>query len=244
MRMLGNRSKRRSTMIEPRKSWMTRSNSMCSAARLMPEPVAVGAGLEAVRRRVAGDREAGVAGVGDHGDARLVHPGPEGVERRVRGREQVVRRPDRGGPHDDGAGVVVEGPLELPHGPVDVAEAEGGAGEDAVLVGEAPVLEQPPVEGGEEEGDGLGVVLEVLLVEDPEGGEQPHLVDALVVHGAEAGVVVAVLGADRLGAAEVLHRRLARRCCRGSTRPWRPAGETGSKVGLVTSWFTAPAITW
>ena len=146
----------------------------------------------------------------DDGDTGLVHPGPEGVEDRVGRGEHAVGGVDRGRAHHDGAGVVVERPLELLDRPVDVGEGDVGAGEDAVLVGEAPVLLEPPVERGEHEGDGLGVVLEGLLVDHPEGGEEPHLLEAVLVHRGEAGVAVAVRGVDGLRATEVLERGLAR----------------------------------
>ena len=79
-----------------------------------------------------------------------------------------------------------------------------GRGEDAVPVGHAPVLGQPAVEGTEQEDDRARVVLERLLVEHAERGEEPDLGQVLRVHGGEAGVAVAVLGADGLGLAHEL----------------------------------------
>ena len=102
------------------------------------------------------------------------------------------------------AGILVERPLQLAHGLVDVGQRDVGGGEDAVLVRHAPVLGQPAVEGTEEEDDGARVVLERLLVEHAERGEEPDLGQALRVHGGEAGVAVAVLGPDRLGLAHQL----------------------------------------
>ena len=110
----------------------------------------------------------------------------------------------RGRPHDDGPGVLVERPLQLAHRLVDVGQRDVGGGEDAVPVGHAPVLGQPAVEGAEQQHDGARVVLERLLVEHAEGGEEPDLGQALGVHGGEAGVAVAVLGADGLGLAHQL----------------------------------------
>ena len=106
---------------------------------------------------------------------------------------------------------LVERPLELLHRGVDVGERDVGRGEDAVLVREAPVFFEPPVERVEHDPDAFGIVDERLLVEHTERREQPDLVDALLVHRLEARVVVAVLGADRLALAQVLHRQATRR---------------------------------
>ena len=102
-----------------RKSWAARSmaNSLM-LGRCRPR---LERGGEAVDRVAVGG-QAGVAGVHDHGDAGLVDPGPEGVERSAAGESGPVRRRRGGGPHDDGAGALVESPLELAHRLVHVGQ--------------------------------------------------------------------------------------------------------------------------
>ena len=141
-----------------------------------------------------------------HGDAGLVDAGPERVEHVVGGGARAADGDRGGGAQHDGAGILVERPLQLAHGLVDVGQRDVRRGEDAVPVRHAPVLGQPPVEGAEEEDHGARVVLERLLVQHAERGEEPHLGQVLGVHGGEAGVAVAILGADRLGLAhELVH---------------------------------------
>ena len=127
----------------------------------------------------------------------------------------------------DGPGVLVERPLELAHRLVDVGQRDVGGGEDPVLVRHAPVLGEPAVEGPEQQHDRPRVVLERLLVEHAEGGEEPDLGQPLRVHGGEAGVAVAVLGPDRLGCPHELVHRDGRRGCPGSSRPARRPARSG-----------------
>ncbi|MEZ5204561.1 MAG: hypothetical protein R2701_09345 [Acidimicrobiales bacterium] len=145
----------------------------------------------------------------DDRDAGLVHPGPEGVEHRVAGRPLAVDGRGGGRTGDDGAGSALQRPLELGARPVDVHQREVRRGEDPILVGEAPVLVQPAVERGEQQLHGPGVVLERVLVDHPERREHPAALQALVVHRPQASVTVAVLGADRLVAAQQLERVVA-----------------------------------
>ena len=86
-----------------------------------------------------------------------------------------------------------------------------GRAEDALLVGEAPVLLQPPVEGPER-GEQRGRVVEQrLLHADAEGGKEDRAAHALLVHQLQTGVAVAVLGvvAHRVEVAEELPDPLA-----------------------------------
>ena len=69
IRTLGNRSKRRSTMIEPRKSWITRSNSMCSTPRLNRYSALPGPVWKLWGGAYPGTLKPVFPGVGDHGDA-------------------------------------------------------------------------------------------------------------------------------------------------------------------------------
>ena len=114
-----------------------------------------------------------------------------------------------GRPHDHRPGVLVQRPLQLPDRFVGVGQGDVGSGEDPVPVRHAPVLGQPAVEGPEQEDHGARVVLEGFLVEHAQGGEEPDPGQALGVHGAEAGIPVAVFGSDRLGRAHQLVQRAA-----------------------------------
>ena len=97
---------------------------------------------------------------------------------------------------------------------VDVTERHVGRGVDAVLVVDAPVLVEPAVEGSEEHPDRLDVLLDELLVEHPQGGEQPHRRQALAVEGGDPGVAVHVLGGQGLTVAEVVEGGIGRALCR------------------------------
>ena len=131
------------------------------------------------------------------------------------------------------------------HGPVDVGERDVGRGEDAVLVGEAPVLVEPPVEGAEQERDRLGVVLERLLVDHPEGREQP---------APRRGRARRAWRGGRRGRGtrrgcgscglEQLERVVAVRVAAEVVASARPGLATGSKVGLTTARLTLPPSTW
>ena len=155
---------------------------------------------------VAVGRLAAVAGVHDHRDAGLVHPRPERVEGRVERAAAPGDGGGRAGAHHDQPGALVERPLELLDRPVLVGQGEVGRGEDAALVVERPVLGEPAVEGAEGDADGLRVVLQRLLVDHPERGEEEAAGEALLVEHLHAGGRVAVLGADRLVVAEELQR--------------------------------------
>ena len=83
-----------------------------------------------------------------------------------------------------------------------------------------------------------------LLVDHAERGEQPDLVDALLVHHPEARVVVAVLGADRLAVAAGTPCGVRPEALPRKYSDIAPALAIGSNVGLTTAWFTLPPITW
>jgi len=51
---------------------------------------------------------------------------------------------------------------------------------------------------------GPGVVLECVLVHHPQRGKEPDLLQTLRVHHRDAGVPIAILGADGLGRTEKL----------------------------------------
>ena len=168
-------------------------------------PPAGEGGAEAVNGVPVG-RATAVGGVDHHGDAGLVGQAPEAVEHRVEG----IPPSERGGrgrrAHDHGAGTVVEGPGQLLGGPGRIGQGEVGSGEDAAPVVEGPVLDHPPVEGPEEVADRLGIVGQRLLVDHPEGGEEQASGHALLVEGGQAGLGLAVGGADRFAAGQELHR--------------------------------------
>ena len=144
----------------------------------------------------------------DGGDARLGHPGPEGVEQLVARRQGTVLGERGGRAHDDHPGALGQDPLQLDDRPVGVGQRQVRRTEDAVLVGEAPVLLDPAVEGGERRRQRGQVVLQELLVEHAEGREQPDGLEPELVHAGQAGLGLPVLGADRLPLAEELQRRL------------------------------------
>ena len=111
-----------------------------------------------------------------------------------------------GGPEHHGPRALIQCPLQLDHGFVQVGQRDVGRGEDPVLVGHAPVLGQPPVERAEEQDDRTGVVLERVLVHHAERRKEPDLLQPLPVHYLEAGVAVPVLGTDGLGRSHQLVR--------------------------------------
>ena len=154
--------------------------------------------------RVAVGRVARIAGVHDHGDAGLVGQRPERIEIGVGGRLLSVAGRRRRRTHHDRAGAVVEAVAQLGDRGVDVGEADVGRREDAVLVLEAPVLGDPPVERLECHGDRFGVVLELLLVDHAEGREHPDGVEPVVVELVEADVTVAVCRGDAVAGLEEL----------------------------------------
>ncbi len=65
-----------------------------------------------------------------------------------------------------------------------------GHGEDPLVVGVAPVLVEPAVEGAQHLDGGLDVRLHGAFHADALGREQPRCFDALDVHTREAGIVV------------------------------------------------------
>ncbi len=132
----------------------------------------------------------------DH-DAGLGHPCPEGVEHGVAGGSGSLGGEHRRRECDDQSGALVDGPFELLAGPVGIGECHVGGGEDAVLVGEPPVLLEPPVEALVDGGDCLDVVTERFLVVHSGGGKHPAGVDALVVHERDPGVPVLVRSGER-----------------------------------------------
>ena len=94
----------------------------------------------------------------------------------------------------DDAGAAVEAPLELAHGSVEVGQGQERDREDPVLIGEAPVLVEPAVEGPQHLDGGLDVGLHRALHADALRREQPRRLDALGVHAGQAGVTVEPLG--------------------------------------------------
>ena len=146
--------------------------------------------------------DARVPGVEHDGDARLVRERPERVVGRVE-RRAPTGGGDRGGrQHDDQPRAPVECPGELLDGPGGIGERQVGRCVDPVLVGEAPVLLDPPVERPEGLGHGHGVVAQQRLVDHAERREHPARGDALLVHRRQPGVPVAVGGPDRLAVAQ------------------------------------------
>ncbi len=144
----------------------------------------------------------GVAPMQGHGDAGLVDPGPEGVVDGIGGRSTPGRRdhgPDAG-EHD--AHVAGQRPLELGHRVVHVHQGDEGGGEDALAVGEPPVLVDPAVEGPEGGHEGRGIADQGLLHPDGQGREEERALQVLVVHHGQSGVAVAVGRADGVELAE------------------------------------------
>ena len=139
-----------------------------------------------------------------HHDARLLGETPEAVEDRIGGRPQAVGG-DRGAVADgDDTRAVVEAPLELLDEPVRVRRVQVRNSEDAVLVGEAPLVFDPAVERPAHLDRRLDVGRQHRRLEhDALRREQPHGLDALRVHDLQALVALVPLG--------VLRRRLVER---------------------------------
>jgi hypothetical protein len=177
--------------------------------RIEPE----GLELRAPPPRLGQEAVARLAGVEGDDRSGLGQLAPHAVVRGVPQAARAERIGDRTGADHDDASAVLEhaGRLRLRRGRVE--QAEVGRGEDAVLVGVAPVVLHPPVERAEGGLGGLGIVGEGLLHPDAQRGEEEAGLHALVVHALEAGVAVAVLGADGLelaeGRADVVAGRLA-----------------------------------
>ena len=148
---------------------------------------------------------AGVARVVADGDAGLVDHAPEpgrtrgrrASGRRTRVRMGAARRQTMRAPASSTR-------AQLGLGLGRVGERQHRRGEDAVVVGVAPVVLEPAVEGPEAGVQGVDVVGERLLEPDAERREEEAAVEPLGVHDGEAGVAVAVLGAvlDALEVAE------------------------------------------
>ncbi len=141
---------------------------------------------------------AGVTGVDSDHHSRLVDQSPERIEPGVGGRGPAGWREGRSPLDADHAGVGGQDPFQLVHRRPDVDQGEHGGGEDALLVGVAPVVLQPPVERTERGHQRLGVVDQCLLHADPEGGEEQAPVQTLFVHDGQPRVAVPVLGTYRL----------------------------------------------
>ena len=107
---------------------------------------------------------------------------------------QALRREDRAVANRDDAGAAIEAPLELAHGAVEVGQGQERDGEDAVAVGEAPVVVEPAVERPEDLDRCLDVRLHRTLHADALRREQPRRFDPLGVHAGETGVTVEPLG--------------------------------------------------
>ena len=83
---------------------------------------------------------------------------------------------------------------QLGDGSVEVGQGQEGNAEDAVLIGEAPVLFQPAVEGPQHLDGGFDVGLHGSLHAHPLGGEEPRRLHALIVHAGQPGVAVEPFG--------------------------------------------------
>jgi len=106
--------------------------------------------------------------VEEHGDTKLVDPGPEAIMDRVPRRASLpAARADRPGSQQNGTNVAVGHEFELPKGPFDVHERDVGGSVDATSVTETPVVFDPPIEGTERGREGRRVVLERGLHADP-----------------------------------------------------------------------------
>ena len=89
---------------------------------------------------------------------------------------------------------MVQRPLQLGHRVDRIDQRHVRSGEDPLLVGKAPVLLHPAVEGPEGGGERRGVVEERLLHPDAEGREEDRTLEFLGVHETQAGVTILVLG--------------------------------------------------
>ena len=98
----------------------------------------------------------------------------------------------------DDAGIGQQDALELGHRGLHVDQGQHRRREDALLVGVAPIVLEPAVEGLEGGDQGRRVVSKRLLHADPERREQEAPVEALLVHDPQPGVAVAVLRVNGL----------------------------------------------
>ena len=85
---------------------------------------------------------------------------------------------------------MLEAPVQLFHGLVDVGEGEERHPEDAVLVAEAPIFLKPPVERPEDVDGGLDVGLHRSFHADALRREEPGGFDTLLVHAPQPRVAV------------------------------------------------------
>ena len=135
--------------------------------------------------------EAGVRGYDQSG---FGYPGPEGVEYRVGRRFGAFGRVGRAVADRDDPCASPGAPFDLLDRLVEVRQGEERDGEDAVVVGEAPVVVEPAVEGPEDVDGRLGVGLHRAFHADALRREQPCRLDALLVHAAQPGVAVEPFG--------------------------------------------------
>ena len=118
-----------------------------------------------------------------HRDAGVLAQLPERVEvGEPRRQRRAVGLRDRGRTDQNGLGAAVEAPLELGHRWRDAGEGDDRRRDDAVLVVEGPVVEQPLVVRVHDRVRELEISLHVLLEQPCGGGEQHATVDALLVH--------------------------------------------------------------
>ena len=110
----------------------------------------------------------------------------------------------RGSPEVHHPKAPADGPLQLAQRPVDVRQAQIQGGEQALLVGEAPVVVEPAVEGPKSGGDGPYVVFQAGLHAHAQGGEHEAPAQPLGVHEGQALVAVSVGRADGVELAEGL----------------------------------------
>ena len=168
---------------------------------LSPAPVASdvrGPTPRPVEQRV----HVGVGAVGAvvrrHHDARLLGETPEAIEDRIGGRPQAVRRDRRAVADGDDTSAVVEAPLELLDERVRVRRVQVRNSEDAVLVGEAPLVFDPAVERPAHLDRRLHVARQHRRLEhDALRREQPRGLDTLTVHDLQALVTLVPLGMHR-----------------------------------------------
>ena len=89
---------------------------------------------------------------------------------------------------------MVQRPLQLGHGVDRIDQRDVRGGEDPLLVGKAPVLLHPAVEGPEGRGEGGDVIEQGLLHPDTEGREEDGPLEFLRVHETQPGVAILVFG--------------------------------------------------
>ncbi len=132
-----------------------------------------------------------VAAVGDvicDTHARLVEPGPDGIEIPVAGRTAV----GRSGPQHHDSGAAFQDPLGLANRLVQVPERDRRRAEQPARIREPPGLEQPPVEGIEVGVQDIGAPAE-RLSEERQPGKDDRCLDTLAIEVGQPGLRLQVL---------------------------------------------------